>query len=168
MRLVVAASSSRAWGRFDEGPDLSGAADADGGQAAGEVDDGVRIVALEEVEGAQRFLPRRAGWTLRSRNFVSDAADSGCLLGWPEPIVGEYVHSRGRGTAMLFMCGAMRSVEIAPLFSGKVIPRFVEVDEQGVLHAAPFDECHLCRRDGVLSTTAASPMTDLGTQVRGR
>jgi hypothetical protein len=168
MRLVVAASSSRAWGRFDEGPDLSGAADADGGQAAGEVDDGVGVVALEEVEGAQRFLPRRAGWALRSRNFVSDAADSGCLLGWPEPIVGEYVHSRGRGTAMLFMCGAMRSVEIAPLFSGKVIPRFVEVDEQGVLHAAPFDECHLCRRDGVLSTTAASPMTDLRTQVRGR
>jgi hypothetical protein len=72
---------------FDERPYLGSAAQANGRDLAGEVEHGVLLVALEDVQGSEAFA-RFRGWTFGLHDLVSVDADGGGQPWWPEPVMG--------------------------------------------------------------------------------
>jgi hypothetical protein len=73
----------------DQRPYFCGSADADGWVLAGEVEDGVGLVAFEQVEGAETFV-RFRGRTFDSSDCVSVPANGGGELWRPETVVGDH------------------------------------------------------------------------------
>src|SRR5262249_4057375 len=74
-RIAATPSSIVSW--FSERPYFDDATHPDGRQSRGELDDGVGVVAFEQVEGAQRFI-RLGGGPLAPKYLLSGKSNSRC------------------------------------------------------------------------------------------
>src|SRR5262249_9892696 len=101
--------------RFGQRPDLHDAPHLDGRQSAGEVEDRVVVVALEQVEGTQSFACLGCG-TLRCDELVRAETDGRGERWGPKPVVRDHAH-RGAGRCRnLVVERAMPNVEGALVF----------------------------------------------------
>jgi hypothetical protein len=105
-----------------ERPDFDGASGACGWDAGGELEDGVVVVVLDQVEGAKGLSGVGEGAFGFHEAVVLDA-DGGRLLWWPQPVVTD--DAGGGGDIPVLV------VADVPLLGGGVVPGAgVVVDEK--------------------------------------
>src|SRR5262249_44113780 len=119
-RGKIAATSSCVVSWLSERPYIDDAAHPDGRQSRGELDDGLGVVAFDQVEGAQRFV-RLGGWPLAPEDLLSGQANGRCLPCRSNAVVRYHIHGGVGCSLNVVVQRAMGAVEAAFFLRGEVV-----------------------------------------------